>query len=100
MGVYFRDALSDRYAMKMAVRAVSGAWLTLVVVSCASVGTAEYLRSRNLAVAIIMAITAVKGGLIASRFMNLSSAPIGIRVYISGWILLTALMIAGIFWFA
>jgi cytochrome c oxidase subunit IV len=86
--------------MKMAVRAVTMAWLTLVVVSCASVGTAEYFDSRNLAVTIIMAITAVKGGLIASHFMNLSSAPIGIRVYISGWIALAALMIAGIFWFA
>jgi cytochrome c oxidase subunit IV len=85
--------------MKMAVRAVNGAWLTLVVISCASVGTAEFLHNRNLAVAIIMAITAVKGGLIVSRFMNLSSAPIGIRLYISGWIVLIALMIAGLFWF-
>jgi hypothetical protein len=84
--------------MRTDVRAVSWAWVTLLVVSCASIGTAEYFRNRTLAITVIMSITAVKGGIIASRFMSVASAPTGVRLYISVWILLMALMIAILFW--
>jgi hypothetical protein len=84
--------------MRTDCRAVNWAWVTLLVVSCASIGTAEYLRNRPLAISVVMSITAVKAGIIASRFMSLASAPIGVRLYISVWIVLIALMITILFW--
>ena len=83
--------------MRADVRAVSWAWVTLRIVSCASMGTAEYFRNRTLAITVVMSITGVKGWIIASRFMSLARAPIGVRLYISVWILFIALMIAIVF---
>ena len=78
-------------------RTITGAWIVLMAITAASVGTAELASDRPLAVGIVMAIAAVKGGVILGRFMEIGSAPRAVRYYLVGWTIACAVVIAALF---
>ncbi len=80
--------------------ALTGTWVVLLLVTLISFATAEYLGRRDIAIAAIMAIAAIKVGLIMRRFMDISTAPMGIRAYLAGWTIGCAALIAGLWWAA
>jgi hypothetical protein len=86
--------------MKSASHEVNRAWYLLVIISAAGVGTAELMANRYFAVLVVMAIAGLKGIIVATRFMSLRVAPVGIRIYMRSWIVVTALMITLLAWLA
>lgn len=80
-------------------RALTSAWIALIAITAASVWTAEYAPWRLVAVAAIMGIAAVKGGVILWRFMDVGAAPAGIRGYMASWTAGCALMIFAGYWY-
>ncbi len=66
-------------------RTATLAWAGLIAVTVASFGSAEMLRPRALAVAVIFAIVAAKVAIILARFMDLRTAPPGVRLYMAAW---------------
>jgi hypothetical protein len=75
---------------------ITGSWILLLAITIVSVGTAEYVSDRILAVGIVMAITAIKGGLILWNFMDLRSAPKGIGYYLISWVVVCAIMVGAL----
>ena len=86
--------------MSSGAGAVNRAWILLLVVSIASVGTAELVGNRIVAVMGIMSIAALKGAVIVTRFMDVNGAPRGVRVYMALWIALVAVGITAFFCFS
>ncbi|MDB5674206.1 MAG: hypothetical protein JWM65_1188 [Sphingomonas bacterium] len=68
------------------------AWLRLFAITVLSFTSAEYLGRRDIAVAAILSIAAIKVIVILRRFMDIGAAPRGIRFYLSAWPLFCAAM--------
>ncbi len=75
-------------------RKLTLAWLALVALTLASFATAEVLHNRNLALAGIFAIAAVKGQIVASRFMEVGHALPHWKALYRVWIAGIAVMLA------
>jgi hypothetical protein len=86
--------------MSSGAGAINRAWILLLVVSIASVGTAELVGNRIFAVMGIMSIAALKGAVIVTRFMDVNGARRGVRLYMALWIALTAVGITALFCFS
>lgn len=68
----------------MALRTLTQAWITLVVLSVVTTGltlVSEHGTSRKLLIAVILAIAAVKARIILTRYLNLSQSPFWTRVF-------------------
>lgn len=69
------------------------AWLMLLAISAISFLAAELVSDRRLAIVAIMAIAAIKIGIILSRFMEVSQAPLAIRRYLQLWTIGVAVIV-------
>lgn len=75
-------------------------WLILVAATLGSFTVAEYLPQRQMAVAAIFLVAAIKVRLILHQFMDLRSAPWPWRVTLDVWTMGCAAMISGLSWYA
>ena len=75
-------------------RKLTLAWLALVALTLLSFATAEVLHNRNLALAGIFGIAAVKGQIVASRFMEVGHALPHWKALYRVWIAGIAFMLA------
>ncbi len=75
-------------------RKLTLSWLALVALTLLSFAAAETLHNRNLALAGFFAIAAVKGQIVASRFMEVGHALPHWRALYRVWIAGIAIMLA------
>ena len=69
-------------------------WMALIVLTLASFAAAEGLADRRIALVCIFAIAAVKGQMVASRFMEVGRAMPHWKILYRLWIAAIAIMLA------
>jgi Prokaryotic Cytochrome C oxidase subunit IV len=77
-------------------RSLTLAWIALIALTLASFAAAESLLDRNIAIAAIFAVAAIKGQMVASRFMEVGHALPHWRALYRVWIFgIAAVLAAG-----
>lgn len=77
-------------------RALSTAWIALVLITVLSFAVAETSGlASDLETAVVIAAAAVKGRIILVWFMGLRSFPMPWRVFFDAWLLINAAVIVG-----
>jgi Prokaryotic Cytochrome C oxidase subunit IV len=74
---------------------LSFAWIGLIVLTLVSFAAAESWIDRNYAIAVIFAIAALKGQMVASRFMEVGHALPHWKTLYRVWIIGIAVVLAG-----
>ena len=75
------------------------AWLLLIAVTLISFSNAELLPWRQLAAPVVMLIAGAKVFVILRRFMEVRSAPTGVRLFLTGWTIVCAVGVSAL-WLA
>jgi cytochrome c oxidase subunit IV len=72
-------------------------WALLMLLTAAGFASADYGAQGVAAVAAVMAFSALKVRLVLYRFMELGTAPRGLRVFFNIWLTFCAVMIFSLF---
>jgi Prokaryotic Cytochrome C oxidase subunit IV len=81
--------------MTPAERTLSFAWFALIALTLVSFAAAESLLDRRAAIAVIFAVAAIKGHMVANRFMEVGHALPHWKALYRVWIIGIAIMLAG-----
>lgn len=73
------------------------AWLALMVLTLSGFLSAEYGTLQVVAVAAVMALSAIKARIVLYQFMELGSLPLALQVFFNAWLVVCAGMIVGLF---